>query len=477
MSDIRNQVREWGPAWLYGVSIVVGATVIWVGKLYDANIYVVTGVPVFLMLLYAAVNAGLPGLRVRNEQTGDNLYYMGFVFTLMSLGISLFKFTGEASIEDIVRNFGIAIISTVSGILLRIMFNQMRRDPADIERAIRTELAELTRKVRTELDSSALEFSSYRRTSNQMLSEGFEEIARQAEKNGEAVRSAIEAMSLKATQTLQETADRLVATLDETHRQVSEIAERNVAMAASMTERLEGAIEKVIVRAAGLSDAMDKVTEKYSKARSPEEVLELNVAPAVEALRMVVDANVKALNEHAAGARDATKKVLAAIGPFKQTAANLNQLAGRIELANDASGRSTAAMGEVLGLISESVKATSDATTAHEKSQVQIAQLIENVSTAAASSQQAEELTRQQAREQAARFEDSLANFTTIARAIETETQHMRASEGGAISLEGIQPHATATNMTSLDQIHEELAVTETPAANEERNRWSLFSR
>ncbi|MGO8207222.1 hypothetical protein ACC782_08825 [Rhizobium ruizarguesonis] len=186
-SSMRSLVRNQGPIVLFVLLTIIGSAVIWLGKVWGFDIALITAIPVAMMFLYMIVNM-LAGLRVHSEQAGDNLYYMGFIYTLTSLGVSLYRFTGEASIEDVVRNFGIAIISTVTGIALRIFFNQMRRDPADIEKAVRHELAEMTRRVRSELDNSAMEFSSYRRTSNQMLSEGFEEIARQAEKNGEAVR-------------------------------------------------------------------------------------------------------------------------------------------------------------------------------------------------------------------------------------------------------------------------------------------------
>jgi methyl-accepting chemotaxis protein len=464
MSALRYHVREWGPTWLFGISIIGGALIIWFGKLYDANIFLVTAVPVGLMLLYAAMNGFLSGLRVRNEQTGDNLYYMGFVYTLVSLGISLYKFTGEASIEDIVKNFGIAIISTVTGILLRILFNQMRRDPADIERAVRTELSELTRKVRTELDSSALEFSSYRRTSNQMLSEGFEEIARQAEKNGEAVRAAIEAMSLKATQTLQDTADRLVVTLEQTHRQISEIAEKNVATSVNMTERLEAAVEKLTARAEGLGDAIDTVTRKYASARSPEEILRIDVTPAVEALRLVVDNNVKAMSENAAGTRDAAKKVLSAIAPFKQTSINLNQLVGKLEQVNETSDRSAEALAGVLSRVSDAVTATTDATKAQASATEQIGKLIDTVS---AVGNTAVKMVEEQNRAHAERIERILSSLTTEASNGERMTISLEPNVEGSLS-------AAAEPSVEVD---DPSPVPDTSSDKEEKSRWSIFQR
>lgn len=183
-TDARYLIRDYGPMVLFASITIGGMIFIWSSKLMGWSLPIVTGVPLVLMGIYFIVSLAVAGFRLHNEQAGDNLYYMGFLFTLSSLGVSLYLFAGETSIETIVRNFGIAVTSTIAGVTLRILFNQMRRDPIDIERSVRHELAEMTRRVRSELDSSSREFSHYRRVSNQMLSEGFEEIARQAERNG-----------------------------------------------------------------------------------------------------------------------------------------------------------------------------------------------------------------------------------------------------------------------------------------------------
>ena len=123
----------------------------------------VTAVPVLIMIGYAIV-LGFAGLfRLRDDQSGDNLYYMGFLFTLTSFAVSLYQFDAEGSAAPIVQNFGIAIASTIAGITLRILFNQMRRDPVEVEATARMELAEASRRVKRELDSTVLEFGYFRR--------------------------------------------------------------------------------------------------------------------------------------------------------------------------------------------------------------------------------------------------------------------------------------------------------------------------
>src|SRR5437773_12183974 len=48
--------------------------------------------PVIVMILYASAVTFVPRVRLRLDQAGDNLYYLGFTFTLCSLAITLYRF-------------------------------------------------------------------------------------------------------------------------------------------------------------------------------------------------------------------------------------------------------------------------------------------------------------------------------------------------------------------------------------------------
>ncbi|MEF3136070.1 methyl-accepting chemotaxis protein [Rhizobium sp. 268] len=376
ISPIRGLVRTHGPIILFVFLTIVGSAVIWFGKVWDFDIALITAIPVAMMFLYLTVNM-LPGLRVHSEQAGDNLYYMGFIFTLTSLGVSLFKFTGQASIEDVVRNFGIAIISTVTGIALRIFFNQMRRDPADIEKAVRNELAEMTRRVRAELDSSAMEFSSYRRTSNQMLSEGFEEIARQAEKNGEAVRAAIEAMSAKAVESIQVTSQKFLATLEESHKNAAQLSESNTKNVARLSEQMETLATSMTEKSKQLAAAIDNVIEKYAAARSPDEVLRIDVSPAVESLKSIVDAQAKAISDNAIDTRETAKKILAGIDPLKQTAESLTKLTTEVKAAAAAQVQSAETVAGLTSTVEQLIATSKVANETHIASSAKLNELLD----------------------------------------------------------------------------------------------------
>ncbi len=265
-TEARYLIRDYGPMALFAFITIGGMIFIWSSKLMGWSLPVVTGVPLALMAVYFVVSLAVAGFRLHNEQAGDNLYYMGFLFTLSSLGVSLYLFAGETSIETIVRNFGIAVTSTIAGVTLRILFNQMRRDPIDIERSVRHELAEMTRRVRTELDSSSREFSHYRRVSNQMLSEGFEEIARQAERNGQEINKILEMLAKQAVTPINDAAAQLTTTTS----QLSEII-------------------------GTFGAAVENVGKRLEEIRSPEDLVRAELAPAIAAIKEMSEAQLQPL--------------------------------------------------------------------------------------------------------------------------------------------------------------------------------------
>ncbi len=159
---------------LFFAVVISGSGYIIISKLNDFGALAVTSVPVLIMIGYAVL-LGARLFRLRDDQAGDNLYYMGFLFTLTSLAVSLYQFSAAGSAEQIVQNFGIAIASTIAGITLRILFNQMRRDPVEVEATARMELAEASRRVKRELESVLLEFGYFRRMTQQSVTDALDE--------------------------------------------------------------------------------------------------------------------------------------------------------------------------------------------------------------------------------------------------------------------------------------------------------------
>jgi hypothetical protein len=180
-----------GPPIFFAVFSLVGVAFIVLAKSLAWPAAVVTGAPVALMVGYAVAIVALRRLRLRDDQTGDNFYYMGFIFTLTSLAMSLLQYSTGSDVSEIVVNFGVAVASTIAGIVLRILFNLVRRDPVEVEHVARLELADASRRVRLELEDILMELAHFRRTNQQMLEEGFHEIREEVQRAAEASTAAV----------------------------------------------------------------------------------------------------------------------------------------------------------------------------------------------------------------------------------------------------------------------------------------------
>lgn len=84
------------------------------------------------------------------DRASDNAYYLGLIFTLVSLSISLIKMLQTSSLESslavnsaLLPDFGLALFSTIAGIIVRIALQQARPDVSDTENDAAKELAKL----------------------------------------------------------------------------------------------------------------------------------------------------------------------------------------------------------------------------------------------------------------------------------------------------------------------------------------------
>jgi hypothetical protein len=247
------------------------------------------------MFVYFLTSASLAGLRVHDEQAGDNLYYMGFLFTLTSLGEALFHFDVLDPIDTIVRNFGIAVATTICGIGLRIFYNQIRRDPIEIELLARHELAEMARHVRMQLEMTAHEFADFRRVSNQMLQEGFEEIGKQAERSGAQILKALESLTQEAVTPIRNAGDQIKSVLDDVGIKAQSRVTAAFERMESSTKRFEAANARLADTLAVFGSGVEEARSKLTKIKTPDELISIRLKPTLTALEKLVTAHAKAL--------------------------------------------------------------------------------------------------------------------------------------------------------------------------------------
>ena len=262
---------------LFFAVVVAGSGYIIFSKLHDFGAFVVTAVPVLAMIGYALL-LWVRLFRLRDDQAGDNLYYMGFLFTLTSLAVSLYQFSAAGSAEQIVQNFGIAIASTIAGIALRILFNQMRRDPVEVEATARLELAEASRRVKRELESTILEFSYFRRATQQSIGDALDELQ---DSIGKAREQLVGEIQKCAASAFEDASRKSGETLDNLNEQTVQIL--------GVSKQLVQEGEQLARSTANVAKAIDVVLARLASLQTSEGAIETKLTPMIQALTRAVN--------------------------------------------------------------------------------------------------------------------------------------------------------------------------------------------
>jgi ElaB/YqjD/DUF883 family membrane-anchored ribosome-binding protein len=265
---------------LFFAVVIVGSGYIIFSKLNDFGAFAVTAVPVLIMIGYAGL-LGARLFRLRDDQSGDNLYYMGFLFTLTSLAVSLYQFSATGSAEQIVQNFGIAIASTIAGITLRILFNQMRRDPVEVEATARLELAEASRRVKRELESVILEFGYFRRMTQQSITDAMDEVQESVGQAHQQFAGELKKLATTAGSPFEEASKRSGETLDGLNERTVQVLE--------VSRQLVQEGEQLAKSTTRIVKAIDTLFARLASHQTPEQIIESKLAPMIESLTLAVN--------------------------------------------------------------------------------------------------------------------------------------------------------------------------------------------
>ena len=248
---------------------------------------------------YVLLIWGFGTLRIEPETTGDNCYYLGFVFTLTSLAVTLYQMSdgtpGPDALRDVISGFGIALSSTIVGIVLRVWLMRLRPDLVARDREARIELHSMVRAFRTALADSTATMKAYAVESSQLMSEEHSKLrhvtedmlksTRQSMRKGAevqmnvlertmehgaaaaaaAIAASVEQALAKSSETLSESVAGIRANLAEFVRQESETMRRLVADSASISAG-GGEVHKAIADVAGRLDHLATRLEQTSGA-------------------------------------------------------------------------------------------------------------------------------------------------------------------------------------------------------------------
>jgi hypothetical protein len=131
---------------LFAFAFLLGAALILYSKLHLQSLTVAIGAPNLIICAYAALVASQPKVH-RSASDADNLYYLGFLFTIVSLGSTLFTFdanNASSLASSLIPSFGVALSTTIVGLLLRTLLLPHVIDIGQQDQAARVQLYEAT---------------------------------------------------------------------------------------------------------------------------------------------------------------------------------------------------------------------------------------------------------------------------------------------------------------------------------------------
>lgn len=238
----RGLVDRWGFLAFAGL----GSAAILAAKYSNAPSWTVAVGAVGLILFYAIIINIRGTGKLRADQAGDNCYYLGLIYTLTSLSYAIFTFDPNKTATTIVQGFGIALASTIAGLILRVFFNQSRVDLFEVEDTARLELADAAAKLKGELSMVSLSFKEF--------SVGLQQSVAEVR---DATNESIRETSGKTVAALEVLAQELRATLE---TQATELATHGKKVAKS-TASVATSLERHKQALDNLSDRFDGVSE------------------------------------------------------------------------------------------------------------------------------------------------------------------------------------------------------------------------
>lgn len=274
------------------------------------------------------------------ETVGDNCYYLGFVFTLVSLAVTLYQLFpagAEADAEDgtlrdtlrqVVSGFGIALVSTIVGIALRVLHIRMRPDVPVLAHDSRRELEGAAHDFRMNLSASLRTVRGFAVETRQLLSEQREDMRKAAAEDAEAQRRAlaasVEAQVAALGDALRSAAGKAVAALTDSVAAAAqaghgELAARAAAMRAAVADLARKETE-----------AVASVIEDAERARNEFSRLGATLSSFVRSFDSAADISDR-LDPAIGGFRE---RIAGAAGALSETDAALSVLAATIEKSN-----------------------------------------------------------------------------------------------------------------------------------------------
>lgn len=286
--------------------------------------------PLAFMALYIALGLKRERRGLSDEKFADSCYYLGFIFTVSTIVVSLFDLPNVGTrMDDIAVRFGAAMVSTVMGLIVRVYLVNFRQDFQDAARIAEDGLLDSARMFRSHL---------------RLAVERLEEFDRQVD---EAARAAAARVELAADKIAAEQAARMNELMEEIVRDNRKIGRDSILLVKNVTDDLAKGLNDYAVSLNRSVREIDAATAAFGQSlearlqamRLPDELFAAKLDAPLDRLAgsaTAISGNLLAL---AQGIQGAETEILAALSGIAektaQTAREIDQAKAGIAAHGD----------------------------------------------------------------------------------------------------------------------------------------------
>jgi hypothetical protein len=241
----------------FWAAVVMGASGSMVGSWLGWP-WITVGIPIASVVAYYLRGRRLRLGGISTIEFADSVYYLGFLFTLIALVVSLVVFTSggdDRSVRTVLPQFGLAIATSVVGLACRISLVSFRPTRQGVIEETEDMLERATQALRTNLESLSVEMMSLKEFTVSSVKHAVEGMTAELAEVVDATRVAIEDAANRLTVSTGRASEHLEATLRDSIESAGGELRRTVAAVTGRTERLFGKIEGAYERFIGRIDA------------------------------------------------------------------------------------------------------------------------------------------------------------------------------------------------------------------------------
>ena len=251
------------------VTYLIGALIIIFGSKFSGE-YTSTIVLFVLMMTYLF---GIIFLNkkfntfVRDEQMGDSFYYLGFLYTLTALAVSLFNIQ-DGELDGLLKNFGVAITTTLIGLIGRIVMSQFRESLDEMKEKAETQISDSARKLNIQLIASI-----------DILKKQSDNISKNTDKALQDSSSSLRRFMVENNKILQESTEKSKYVIEEFNARASEITSKisKINIPTDKFQKFEESVNNIVntlndletgLKKSSADSEIHKVTENFKSLNS-----------------------------------------------------------------------------------------------------------------------------------------------------------------------------------------------------------------